>query len=497
MNSRIKGLILLLIIFWSEQGFTQNEKYDVKTKYEHGLAAVAKDRKIGFVDKDDKLVIPIMYEDATMFTAADGIAIVKLNGKLGAINTSNEEVIPIIYSEFKLLSFGFILAELNGKVGYYTMTDDNSKLKLILPVEYEKYGEPISPGYVRVAKDSKVGMINNKGEFILKCEYEVIDKGYYGDLIGVKKDGFWGYANKAGKIVVPTKYVGVNRACKDLMVVKAQNEERYKVINSSNEVVADAFGQMDKVFVTGSSSRFVFKKDGKYGVCNEKGKVILQNVYSSYIHDYKNGHSTIKSKHGIGLMVRGEIVVPPIMDKITYTAYGFHIVEKDGMYGLFNSNVQQGQIIGLMMNKLKYNRGLGEYSYKLLTSSYKNEGEAKITGFKDNVWSKFKVNGSGIGDAAVYNPKSKIYIYNDTKYTQVVFQRKEGYSASDNATKYIITAGELRELPSHKTGDVFLSVSDGSVPAGIENARKIVSIYNKPENCGTVVALSSISYLLK
>jgi hypothetical protein len=52
-----------------------------------GLISFQKEEKYGFIDKNEKEIIPFMYDSVEEFS--DGLAKVKLNGKSGYINKDN------------------------------------------------------------------------------------------------------------------------------------------------------------------------------------------------------------------------------------------------------------------------------------------------------------------------------------------------------------------------------------------------------------------------
>lgn len=72
---------------------------DVRIFYENTYAAVRKDGKWGFIDKDGSWFIEPAYEDARSFL--NGYAAVKLDGKWGFINMDKELCIPCAFTEAK------------------------------------------------------------------------------------------------------------------------------------------------------------------------------------------------------------------------------------------------------------------------------------------------------------------------------------------------------------------------------------------------------------
>ena len=57
----------------------EESKYDFVSDYTDGLAKVRKGDKWGFIDTNNTLIIPLIYDDASVFVG--GKASVKLNGR--------------------------------------------------------------------------------------------------------------------------------------------------------------------------------------------------------------------------------------------------------------------------------------------------------------------------------------------------------------------------------------------------------------------------------
>ena len=90
----IIGFIVFLVIMISVIYYYS--VYNYVGDFSEGLARVERlNGKYGFIDKTDKVVIPIKYDYAWSFSK--GLAKVELNGKYGFIDKSGKVVIPIKY----------------------------------------------------------------------------------------------------------------------------------------------------------------------------------------------------------------------------------------------------------------------------------------------------------------------------------------------------------------------------------------------------------------
>ena len=128
-----------------------------------GFTTIKIGRKFGFIDENDKVVIPLIYDDAGTFQ--EGLASVCINGKTGYIDKSGKIVIPMLYDD----SWFF------------------------------------SEGLANVGKDGKWGYIDKKGDIIIPMIYDWTTDFNEG-LAAVMKNRKWGYIDKGGNIVIPIIY---------------------------------------------------------------------------------------------------------------------------------------------------------------------------------------------------------------------------------------------------------------------------------------------------
>lgn len=123
--------------------FLPSMKYDGVDMLSDGLAAVWTDGKIGFINKECEVVIPLQYENAARFS--DGFALVQQGGKWGVIDKTGKEIVPFQYDDAGSFVDGFAPVKLNGKCGYINTTG-----KVVVPFQYDSVAD-FSDGMVKVA----------------------------------------------------------------------------------------------------------------------------------------------------------------------------------------------------------------------------------------------------------------------------------------------------------------------------------------------------------
>ena len=131
------------------------------------------------------------YRKAWVFS--DGLAAVMKDGKIGFINNQNDVVIPFLFDytdKGRMYDFGYVFHN-----GYCAMTDADSNLGLIdkngnwvLEPEYDEIWAPHKSGFRVIVKDSKHGILDSTGKILYPAEYV---------YISIIPDGF--VLNKGGK----------------------------------------------------------------------------------------------------------------------------------------------------------------------------------------------------------------------------------------------------------------------------------------------------------
>ena len=229
-------------------------RFDDAHEFVNGLAKVGIKKKYGFIDEKGVFKIPLMY-DAASFISTEGLFVVKLNNKWGYVNVENKTVIPFEFDDADNFINGlanvskkglyglinkkgeFVVAPIYDRI-YYSVSDgfnESTLSKLIAVEKNRKYGyintmgkiiTPLIYDYVGEIKNG-IGIIEKNKVFgtIPKDVYEYTDKGFVnedgkvvveplydeliyseGGLIYAKKNNKHGLIDKKGSIIIPIKY---------------------------------------------------------------------------------------------------------------------------------------------------------------------------------------------------------------------------------------------------------------------------------------------------
>lgn len=232
-------------------------QYRTVSDFSEGLAVANDDSdstivKYGFINKDNKFVIPATFEFAMTFN--EGLAVVKNYDRYGMIDRNGKEVMPckyigvsgmidgrcfafdaetelaamfdnklhqltdFKYNEITYYSEGFFIARIGDN---YTYLDQKGHERFGTYEELSGFFE----GYSMVKKNGHYGIINKKGKIILPIEYDnsgwrAMEYIFSENIAMVEKNEKYGFVNKQGKIVIPIIYESAQHCTEGLIPVQ-------------------------------------------------------------------------------------------------------------------------------------------------------------------------------------------------------------------------------------------------------------------------------------
>lgn len=130
-------------------------------------------------------------------------------------------------------------------------------------------------GLILTDNNDKNGVVDKTGKVIIPFEHDYLDA-INADYLLTCRDGMWGIIDKNGNLTVPYTYDYLNPGYSENFVVagKQQNgEEKTGIIDTKGNVII-ALGTYDEV-VNISDELFCARNNGKVGVVNKSGKVVI------------------------------------------------------------------------------------------------------------------------------------------------------------------------------------------------------------------------------
>ncbi len=265
--------------------------------------------KWGYVDSNNKVVIPFKYDEASDFSY--GLAAVKFYGKWGFIGKNGKVIIPFKYDEVKNFNDGFAYVKFKDE-WFYIDENDRKATK-------DRYGNPeVNDSFVRFQKDKYsmgYGLKDKNGKIIFEPKYTRIGDFYNGFAMVERAyqihNPFWGFINEKGVEVVATEYDSFEVKENRKYIVGNYNIYRDQkfVIDLSGVVINGV--KYDAVYDYFDEAGF--KKvtlNGKYGLIDKSGKQFIPPKYD-YIYDFDDGF--VKTKMYTGFIL--EFSIYGLIDK--------------------------------------------------------------------------------------------------------------------------------------------------------------------------------------
>lgn len=245
--------------------------YDEIDEFKAKYAKAKKNKQWGMVDRENKTIIPFKYDSLDYFYS--GIARVSKHAKYGFVNTLGEVVIPLKYNQAKILNSDGIRVKLNNSFGII-----NFENKIIIPINYS-FIDDFHDEFAKVEQNGKYGLINSQWQFVVPIKYDELY--YFSDgLAKVAINGKYGYINKQGTTAIDLQYDNAQTFNNDLAIVGI--DDNYGVINTQGTPVLAVIH--DSINNVESNSNFlVVKKATKYGLFDKKKRRLILPIRYKYI----------------------------------------------------------------------------------------------------------------------------------------------------------------------------------------------------------------------
>jgi hypothetical protein len=305
-------------------------EYEKKEDYYLGLAKViAKDGMVGYVDRNDRIVVPCIYADGSSFDR--GFAVIKgSSNKFGCIDRTGREFIPPIYDGIYGMNEGLILAKLGNKLGF--IDNDNS---IVVPFKYDPTSATLFiNGLACVSYNGKFGFVDKAHNIVVPFLYEDYKGGFKHRLAVVKKDGKWGAIDRNHNIVIPFTYDYMDEFVY-LGIAKVALNDKVGCINENNEIVVPiAYDE-----ITHSRGNLcIIENDKLKGIFNIKTKKELVPVQYERISVSNDMFMIFASmeynKQSLGILdPNGKKITKRSYSGIGPFSQGLAIVSRDGKYG--------------------------------------------------------------------------------------------------------------------------------------------------------------------
>lgn len=282
--------------------------------------------------------------------------IVKLNDKMGIIDENENIVLPIEYKDIKTYPYNdgsFLAVNKEGKYGCVLING-----KISLPFEYDQINTSYSNN-LKTTKNNKCGLIQvNSGTpyEIVTCEYDNIN--IENETFIVEKNGLFGMLDSFGKLIAPCEYesidkvVSKNNNYSSNFVFIAKKDKKFILLDkNAQQISAAAYSNISPVtFLNKNGSYYdeskfsylMFQNNNKAGLLDMLGQQVMESNYEEIIGE-NNNLLLVKQKGKIGvynLLTKTE-TIPCVYDQIVLDPNGNYGVKGKEIYSIdLNDNTK-------------------------------------------------------------------------------------------------------------------------------------------------------------
>jgi hypothetical protein len=260
---------------------------------------IEKDKKWGLMDTQGNIVVEPQYDDLFEPGEFNFIKAISPSGK-GFIDKNGKVIVPLMYEGLGAFTGDYMLAvKYKGLWGFVDTTG-----KVLIDYQYESTTD-MTEAWAEVVYKGEKGRIDKKGSFIRNPSYDY-DKTYSEtyDYRIVMKSNKYGYIDKHNKLVVPCMYDEAYST--ELGVAGVVKDGKMGLISMSNEIRVPLKYKAIYYFYPGS---FILEnQEGKRALFNRKGEMLTE--WLDEISGYDKGYGGYKKGTTSGKIAPSGMLIP-------------------------------------------------------------------------------------------------------------------------------------------------------------------------------------------
>ena len=179
--------------------------------------------------------------------------------------------------------------------------DDNNQLLLNVDVL-----DSISLYLIPFMKGNKIGFINKEGIVVINPIYDKHKGNFLSEenIVAVQKGEKWSVIDCTGKELLPFKYNLIFPSCDSKLVV-FETWDGYEVMDLASEPYKVISKNEYKPIFAFRYGFAKVKKDGKWGIINSSGKLVLDTKFSDMysFHDYPKPTTLVRETENSELQI--------------------------------------------------------------------------------------------------------------------------------------------------------------------------------------------------
>ena len=308
--------------------------YDDVSFFQDGIAIVTKNGKSGLINKRNELIVGFNFDEIYEFS--NDLAIVMLSDSFGVINRIGSFVFPPIYKDILMLNNKLIA--LKNEKGYSIYNSDTKEKSEIF---YQDIKQLNFDQFIIQVGDF-IGLLNSSLELKIPILYEAIHP-IKDSVFSYQLDGKMGLISTSGRLISPAVYDDFSSYDEHSKKIIAKFGLKIYYLNlDGTKFITSAFEYFPKAFDIAHfyEGNAIFLKNGKFGIMNAQGKVILKPTFAALGKVSEFIPVTKAGKWGF-MDINGKMILEYKFTAIeAFYDFGF-IVELDGLLGLLGNDLKQ------------------------------------------------------------------------------------------------------------------------------------------------------------
>ena len=335
--------------------------------FSNGLASVVRDGKLGFIDKNNDVIIDFLFDDAQDFD--EGRAVVEIDGYFGWIDRTGDFVLPAEFDDIGSISNQLIYAYKDDQYAFF-----NKRGEQLFNTWFDEVFA-FNNGLAKVIKDKETGLIRTDGSYLIRKKnadlryfsegiffYDLGDSmnlitpddslllPFFVDRIGmlsenraiIEKEGSYGYIDGKGTIVIPIKL----NIYPNYFQFAQFNNGHARVSRLGKYALLDSLGEnvLPAIFTNiGSFGPLIaVTKGDKWGYVDASTRLVIRYIYD-YAYDFVNGVAVVTREGNNGLIdLKGDIVLPISFSSIRRLGDSLLVVtNEEQLFALYNLKGEQ------------------------------------------------------------------------------------------------------------------------------------------------------------
>jgi len=266
-----------------EEKIVINPQFKEARDFYNGLGAVKKDKKWGFINEEGKIVIDFQFKDAHDF--AEELAGVKKERKWGFIDKEGKQVVECQYDKVEDFYEGVAFVYKRGEWG---LIDTDGRA--LAECQYDEKGK-FHEGLAPVIKKGKCGFLDKEGKNVIECKYDLVGN-FSNGLAAVVEDKRLCLINKEANIIFNTEFKGVTFFKFFDEFLSGPDIIKIIVLNKYGDL--QLFEDAEKVSIDIDLIP-VENKDKKWGFIDREGNVVIDFQFDKALY-FSEGAAAVEKK---------------------------------------------------------------------------------------------------------------------------------------------------------------------------------------------------------